>query len=258
MIFRRSSSILVVATFIVIAQITIGQWRKNIGAKIQRTPSGTPTSIRYGRANTFTPQTRYLPSEGRYISSARGLLPSQSRALRMAEGPLPSSGRYSHLFPSGSAVKTIRPYSFTTINRTPTQKRQYGGAYQRSYGKTIKPYNKPLTKPTQTYGKAPKISVKKRKPASGSIRYGLSYRESLTAKYKEPSLRKPTEAPKRIKESSYITGSIRYGMAKRSELAKPVNPKTQIKSKRKEADKTKKHRQSAKRASQKTKSARKK
>ncbi len=198
--------LILIAAVVSLQYVTIGQWRKNIGAKIQRTPSGAATSIRYGRANTFTPQVRYLPSEGRYISSARGLTPSESRALRMASGPLPSSGRYSHLAPSPSAKRTIRPYSYTTITRSPTERRIYNKSYQRSYT------------PLQTSIKIPKPTYsKKRTPAKGSIRYGMSSRKSLTAKYKEPKLTKPAQRTTRIKSSGYIGGSIRYGSSTKNQ-----------------------------------------
>ncbi len=222
MIFRYNKSVhsvwLLIVILASIQYVTIGQWRKNIGAKIQRTPSGAATSIRYGRTSTFTPQTRYLPSEGRYISSARGLMPSESRALRMSQGPLPSSGRHSHLFPKSSTSKTIRPYSYTSITRNPKQGRTYGGSYSRSYGKTVKPYNKALTKPMQTPVKIPKAKYSKQyKPAVGTIRYGLSSKTSLTAKYKEPKLTQPTRKSLRTKKSSYIGNSIRYGKSAKNQ-----------------------------------------
>ena len=155
-----------VVIFAGIGLIAFGQWQVDIGARIQRTPLGRATSIRYGRtASSFTPQIRILPSEGRYLASAQGLLPSESRGLRMASGPLPSSGAYSHLIPRSV---TVRPYNPVYISN-PGRPKNYGRSYVGIYDRKKAPPLPPLGR-VRRASSVPRAEKPKYRPVTGSIR----------------------------------------------------------------------------------------
>ena len=185
-----------------IEQITFGQWRVNTGAKVQITPSGRTTSIRYGRTRSFMSQTRYLPSEGRYHRAASGLLPSENRGLRLQSGRLSSSGAYSHYTPRFTAA---RPYHSVSSIRSLKQPRNYARNYTRRYDRRPGPS-------AAYFSSQPKLTRFHHRAATGTIRYGSSQRALLKPlELKRPSVGRSGKAYASAR--GYAGGSIRYGSA---------------------------------------------
>jgi hypothetical protein len=147
---------ILVGFIIITEQVTVGQWRVDMRAPMRVTPSGAVTTIRYGSINTFRPNTRLLPSENRYMRSARGLLPSEDRYRRRGAGGLPSAGR------TASTLGTIR----------------YGtGRFSPSVHQSRRIVHAPTgaTSPLQKYLSSPDVhTYTSPSLMSGTIRYGTT------------------------------------------------------------------------------------
>jgi hypothetical protein len=226
--------------FVIAAYVAFGQVQVRRGGGPARVRYGGGGSVRYGNPHAYGGRSRMLPSEERYVKSARGLLPSQERYRRATSGMLPSAGRYGYMTSGIHRNKSLAMQVQSNIHRGMGTIR-YGGAPAR-YSVPVRPKipTAVAIKPRPyTPAIAPKAYVPSRAySAQGSIRYGAA--TSLSPKYVQQSkslspvgkkgfslapeivLAKTPSTSLNIPTLAYSSGSIRYGRAA------SIAPKTSV------------------------------
>jgi hypothetical protein len=173
--------------FVIAAYVAFGQVQVRRGGGPARVRYGGGGSVRYGNPHAYGGRSRMLPSEERYVKSARGLLPSQERYRRATSGMLPSAGRYGYMTSGIHRNKSLAMQVQSNIHRGMGTIR-YGGAPAR-YSVPVRPKipTAVAIKPRPyTPAIAPKAYVPSRAySAQGSIRYGAA--TSLSPKYVQQS-----------------------------------------------------------------------
>ncbi len=211
---------------------TWGQLRVSTGgAPRGATPYGAATSIRYGPSQGIGGRSRLLPSEERYLKSARGLLPSEERYRRHSPGLLPSEGRYGYITSGIDGQKSLAPQVQSNIYRGMGTIR-YGGQPVRMSIPVQPTIPSTVTARPRVY--TPAVSPKAYVPgkaysAPESIRYGaartsFSPKPTFQAKTPSPPAKGPfyyspksaittgsTTANANISKLAYSGSSIRYG-----------------------------------------------
>ncbi len=210
----------IVVVGVVVQNSTIGQFMVDMRAPVNVMPMGGVSTVYYGSKNVFRPQTRYLPSERRYLKSAWGLLPSEDRFRRRTYGQLPSSGRYAYLqsyYPAMPAGQSLSLQTQQTLGSIRYHSRPAGPAA---------PTAPTISSTQRVLGPSPLTMP-------GSIKYGLSGTNLIhrptsttTVRTRAPSLAplsqpagmlsppaRPTSRSYRMTSPDWMGGSLRYGAA---------------------------------------------
>ncbi len=230
--------------FVIAAYVTFGQVRVRTGGGPARgVRYGAGGSIRYGHSYAAGSRSRLLPSEQRYVTSARGLLPSQERYRRATSGMLPSAGRYGYMTSGIHGHKSLAMQVQSNVHRGMGTIR-YGATPVR-YSVPARP-RIPTTATVRPRPYAPAIVPKAYTPsrraysAQGSIRYGTAQSFSAKSAQRSKSLspvgkRGFSLAPEtvlaarsttslKVPRLAYSSGSIRYSGA--VNIAPAMVPKT--------------------------------
>lgn len=201
------------------------------GSPARRSRYSAAGSIRYGYSGATGTRSRLLPSEERYLRSARGLLPSQERYRRYSDGMLPSAGRYGYVTSGIHRQKSLAMQVQSNIHRGMGTIR-YGGTPVPTYVPVQPRLSVAVTVKPRPYALA--ITPKAYTPSSraysaqGSIRYGVAqpfWAKSLPqGKSFSPARKKKafsyapedvladkSAASLNIQALAYSSGSIRYG-----------------------------------------------
>jgi len=215
---------------LVIAEcVTFGQIRVSTGGSpAGAVRYGAGGSIRYGHPYAAGAGTRLLPSEERYVASARGLLPSQERYRRASSGMLPSAGRYGYMTSGIYGQKSLAMQVQSNIQLGMGTIR-YGGIPVGTSVPVQPPTSYRSTLAITPYAPLPSVKMYNIPiyPAQGSIRYGAmnSFSPEFVLKGQSPSpvgtkvspyapetvLATRSATSLNIPKLTYPSGSIRYG-----------------------------------------------
>ena len=216
--------LLVIAEYATFGQIQV----RTGGAPAGAGRYGPVGSIRYVYSYAAGTGSRLLPSEERYVTSARGLLPSQERYRRASSGMLPSEGRFGYMTSGIYGYKSLAMQVQSNIQLGMGTIR-YGGLPVGTSVPVQPPTSYRSTLAIAPYAPLPSVKMYNIPiyPAQGSIRYGAinSFSPEFVLEGQSPSpvgTKASPYAPEtvlatrsatslNIPRLAYPSGSIRYG-----------------------------------------------